>query len=909
MIIAALGSLLALAPVTSRERIRFDADWRFFRAPVVEGAARLGPYKWEWKLANTGDLNLDRLPSDLGPGEWIPTRLGINVLERRQNGWFRAELGADPMGAEKVLVFDSTDEDASIFLNGKHIGTHIGFGTQFEIPVGAAWQPEGPNSLVVLVKNWAQTGGINGGVNLSLPESKIVPAEVAPNFNDREWRTIHLPHDYVIEGKFDQSADNSHGSLPKPVGFYRKSFTPPGSMRDKSVWLDFDGVYRNSDVFLNGEKLIHQDSGYAGFRVDLTKKLAFDRPNLLAVRVDPRKNEGWWYEGGGIYRHVWLNAANPVHIAPDGIFGRAEVDGDKASAHISVDLANSAGEEQTVTVRSGLFDPTGHPVGALEAADVKLGVAGLTLGGKIEIANPKLWDLGKANLYRIETTILKEGRVIDSGSATFGIRTLRWDKDHGFFLNGRAVKLQGTSNHQDHAGAGIALPDSLMEWRIKRLMEMGCNAYRTAHNPVAREFLDACDRLGMLVLDETRHLGDSSSSKSAPGTKADDLSDLKYQIRHDRNHPSVIAWSLYNEEPLQGAAEGAAIFEKMRTVVDALDGTRLCTGATNTGFDKGIIDVTQLFGINYNIGVYDDVRARRPNLPLFGSETGSAVSTRGIYSNDPAKAYVGAYDVNKASFGNTAEEAWRAIATRPWMAGGFVWTGFDYKGEPTPYGWPAINSAFGILDVTGSPKDTFWYYKSSWSSEPVVHLLPHWNWAGHEGQPIEVWAHSNADEVELFLNGQSKGKKPVPRLGHVEWSVPYSPGRLEAIGTKGGKVVARDQVETTGLPAEIRLVTARKFVLGDQEDLAVVEVEIVDSRGRVVPDASNRVSFLGEGAGTVEGVGNGDPSDHDPDKATFRKAFNGRCMVLVGSNLRKGRAVLRATSPGLRSASVTFLVR
>jgi len=909
MIIAALGSLLAFAPTSHRERIRFDADWRFFRAPVIEGAARLGPYKWEWKLANTGELNLDRLPDDLGPGEWKPTRLGINVLERRQNGWFRAELGPDPAGAEKVLVFDSTDEDASIFLNGKHIGTHVGFGTQFEIPVGAAWRPQGPNALVVLVKNWAQSGGINGGVNLVMPESKVVPAEVATQFDDRAWRTIHLPHDYVVEGKFDPSADNSHGSLPKPVGFYRKSFTAPPSMRGKSIWLDFDGVYRNSDVYLNGVKLFHQDSGYAGFRVDLTRKLAFDRPNVLAVRVDPRKNEGWWYEGGGIYRHVWLNAANALHVAPDGIFGRAEVANGKAVAHVTVTLTSNGPIPRTVTVRSRLLDPKGRLAGVLEAKDVAVGIGELNVGGKIAVKNPMLWDLGKPNLYRIETTLSSGGSTIDTDSASFGIRTIRWDKDNGFFLNGRSVKLQGTSNHQDHAGVGIALPDGLMEWRIRRLMAMGCNAYRTAHNPVAREFLNACDRLGMLVLDETRHLGDTTSSKSASGTKADDLSELKYQIRHDRNHPSVIAWSLYNEEPLQGAEEGAAIFSRMRAVADELDGTRLCTGATNTGFDKGIIDVTQLFGVNYNIGAYDEVRAKHPQIPLFGSETGSAVSTRGVYANDAAKAYVGAYDVNKASFGNTAEEAWRAIVTRPWMAGAFVWTGFDYKGEPTPYGWPAINSAFGILDITGAPKDTFWYYKAWWSSQPVVHLLPHWNWAGREGQPIEVWAHSNADEVELFLNGQSKGKKPVPRLGHVEWSIPYSTGRLEAVGRKGRKVVARDKVETAGPAVGIRLVTDRKFILGDQEDLAVVEVEIVDAKGRVVPDASNRVSFIAEGAGTVAGVGNGDPSDHDPDKASDRRAFNGRCMVLLQSNGASGRALIRATSPGLHPAAVSFAIR
>lgn len=903
MIAAALGTLLAVA-TSPRERVRFDDDWRFFRAPVVEGAARLGPYSWEWKLANTGELNLERLPDDLGPGEWMPTRLGINVLKPRQNGWFRAELGADREGSEKTLVFDSTDEDASVFLNGKHIGTHVGFGTQFEIPVGDAWRPEGPNTLVVLVKNWAQSGGINGGVNLVMPESKIMPAEAARDFDDRSWRTVHLPHDYVIEGKFDASADNSHGSLPKPVGYYRKTIVPTPAMRGRNVWLDFDGVYRNADVFLNGVKLVHQDSGYAGFRVDLTDRLDFARPNVLAVRVDPRKNEGWWYEGGGIYRHVWLNVAAPLHVEPDGIFGRATIEHGKARVRLSATIANQSGKVVRGKASIQLRDPAGRVVGKLETKDLTFATGSSEVGGELTVTSPRLWDLEHPNLYRIEVELSEEGKTVDRDSASFGIRSIRWDKDRGFFLNEKPLKLQGTSNHQDHAGVGVALPDSLMEWRIKRLKEMGGNAYRTAHNPVARELLDACDRLGMLVLDETRHLGDSTSSKSAPGTTAEELADLKYQIRHDRNHPSVIAWSLYNEEPLQGSAEGAALFEKMRAVVDELDGTRLCTGATNTGFDKGIIDVTLLFGINYNIGVYDAVRAGHPDIPLFGSETGSAVSTRGIYANDAAKAYVGAYDVNKASFGNTAEEAWRAIGTRPWMSGAFVWTGFDYKGEPTPYGWPAINSAFGIIDIAGFPKDSFWYYKSWWGKEPVVHLLPHWNWAGREGQPVNVWAHSNADEVELFLNGRSQGKKTVPRLSHVEWNVPYTPGRLEAVGTRGGKVIARDMVETAGAPVGIRLRTDRKRLLADGEDVALVEVEIIDAKGRVVPTASDRVSFSVEGAGAVAGVGNGDPSDHDPDKGSTRRAFGGRCMVLVQSNGETGGITLRVSAVGLKEASL-----
>ena len=409
----------------------------------------------------------------------------------------------------------------------------------------------------------------------------------------------------------------------------------------------------------------------------------------------------------------------------------------------------------------------------------------------------------------------------------------------------------------------------------------------------------------MLVLDETRHLGDTTLPKTPTGTTADDLSELKAQILRDRNHPSVIAWSLYNEEGLQGTVEGAALFTKMRAVADALDGTRISTGATNFGYDRGIVDVTRLFGFNYNVWAYEGVRARLPDTVLFGSETASAVSTRGVYANDPVRGYVSAYDVNKPSWGNTAEEAWKAIATRDWMAGTFVWTGFDYKGEPTPYGWPCINSHFGIMDIAGFPKDTYWYYKSWWGSDPVVHLLPHWNWPSDKGT-VEVWAHSNADRVELFLNGRSLGAKDVPKLGHVEFDVTYAPGALEAVGTKGGKVVARDRIETTGAPAALRLKTDRRTILADHEDVTVVQIEVVDAKGRVVPTASNEVTFSVQGAGVIGGVGNGDPSDHNPDKADRRKAFNGLCMALIQSNGTKGRIVLRATSPGLAGMTLTL---
>ena len=904
MIAALLGTLVLLAPASPRERIRFDADWRFFREAAPPESQR-GPFAWQWKVADVESLDGETLPADVMAGDWKTTQLGENTLGATKDrfAWYRTDLGRDPDGAKKSLRFESVDDNAVVFLNGKRLAKHLGFGVAFSVPVAEAWREDGSNTLVVLVENTAAGGGINGGVDLESPEDDAARPEMARNFDDAKWRVLHLPHDYVVEGTFDPKGDVGHGSLPKPVGLYRKTFTPPETMRGKSVWIDFDGVYRNSTVYLNGEKLGTQPSGYMGFRYDLSKKLEYGKPNVIALTVAPRQNEGWWYEGGGIYRHVWLNVADPLHIAPDGVFVRSTIDADKADVKVDVSLQN-AGAAGAVDVRMSVVGPQGNAAGSLVARNVSVAPDGTAkVTGTLPIRNPKRWDLETPNLYRIVVTLLRGKTKVDEVTVNFGIRDVRWDAEKGFFLNGRPVKIQGTCDHQDHAGVGIAMPDGLQEWRVQKLLEMGSNAYRTSHNPTSPEFLDACDRLGMLVLDETRHLGDAMTAKSPTGTTADDLGELKAMVRRDRNHPSVIAWSLYNEEPLQGTEEGAAIFEKMRAAVDALDGTRLSTGASNFGYDKGIVDVAALFGINYSIGVYDSLHARKPSLPLFASETSSAVSTRGIYANDPARGYVSAYDVNAPSWGATAETAWKAVAERAFMAGAFVWTGFDYKGEPTPYGWPCVNSHFGIMDIAGFPKDNYYYYKAWWGTEPVVHLLPHWNW---DDGTIDVWAHSNADSVELFLNGKSLGSKDVPKYGHVEWKVPYVPGSLEARGTKGGKIVARDRVETTGPPAALRLSTDRRNILADNEDLTTVRVEVVDSKGRVVPTAGDDVRFEIAGAGRIGGVGNGDPSDHDPDKADHRKAFNGLCMVLVQSNGTKGRITLRASAEGLKGATITL---
>ncbi|HTQ09812.1 MAG TPA: beta-galactosidase GalA [Fimbriimonadaceae bacterium] len=921
LILATLAG--AETPATPRLRIRFDDNWRFREDALPN--PKDGNFKWTWKVADDNPGDVQSLPADLDNGDWRNARVGRDVFRGRQGfAWFKTDLGAGARPANTVIHFESVDDNALVFLNGKRLGIHQGWNDPFEMPVGDIWNAAGPNNLVVLVQNTDGPGGVMGPVYLAVPKPPTQDKESRPDFDDHDWKIVHLPHDYVVAGTFTRTADESHGFLPVTTAWYRKTFTLPKEYVDRSVWIDFDGVYRDATVYLNGHKLGTWPSGYIGFRYGINRYANFGGRNVLAVHVDPRKAEGWWYEGGGIYRHVWLNVADPVHVRPWGVSVQTEVPSfAEANVKIRTTLDNSTSSEANCVIVSRILGPDGKPVATNRSSVFVPAHGDHDNSETIGVGSPRLWSPDHPSMYSLETTILQDGNPIDRIVTPFGIRTFYFDPNRGFVLNGQVVKLKGTCNHQDHAGVGIAMPDGLLEWRIKKLKEMGSNAYRCSHNPPAPELLDACDRLGMLVMDETRHLGDTESPKTAAGTGTGDLSEVRDMVLRDRNHPSVVMWSLFNEEPLQGTEEGAQIFTAMRNAVRKLDSTRPCTGAMNGGWGQGITFVEDLQGINYSIGAYDDFHAAFPNLPMFSSEIASTVSTRGIYANDPQRGYVSAYDLNKPGWGETAEESWSAIASRPFMAGEFVWTGFDYKGEPTPYGWPCINSHFGIMDICGFPKDNFFYYQAWWGDKPLVHILPHWNWKGKEGQPIDVWVYSNQPFVELFLNGKSLGVESMPKYGHCEWKVPYEPGWLVAkaysdlggitpgVGGSAAKASARRnaataQVDTTGEPAAIRLKTDVRKILADQEDLSPVEVEIVDAKGRVVPTADNLVTFKVIGSGHVVGVGNGDPSSHEPDKASQRRAFNGLCMALVGDSSHPGRITLEASSPGLKSASIVI---
>ena len=926
-----IAALLAITPSamadrSPRQHILMDANWRF----SLDKPTHLNDAKsittWRWRQGEPAD-QATVLASTTDGAEWNTASSGDDVFKGRIGfAWFVTTLPAGTIHGTPTLHFASVDDNATVFVNGKLLTHHEGWNDPFDVNLGSAWIPGGPNKVAVLVENTAGGGGITGDVTLGANANPTTSDPSKPGLNDARWRTVHLPHDFVVEGKFSPTADPSHGSLPSGNAWYRKTFDLPSADKGKDLWLDFDGVYRDSTVYLNGVKLGEHPCGYTPFKYDISRAAHYGGKNVLAVSVKALHEEGWWYEGGGIYRHVWLNVANPVHVAPWGSFVTTKMaepgaDGIAGPAVVSIKTTVADGDSgQPYSVASTIFDPAGHAVGTIKNNSTATNY----LVQHVPVPKPILWSIDEPQLYRAHTEIMQHGKVIDAVDTNFGIRTIRFDPAKGFFLNGQSVKIKGTCNHQDFAGVGVAMPDSLLYWRIKKLKEMGSNAYRMSHNPPTSELLDACDKLGMLVMDENRHLGDTEDGKASDNTPYADLHEVQSMVLRDRNHPSIIMWSMCNEEGIAGDIHGETIFAAMKKAVDAVDGTRPVTCAMNGGYfsPDSVTNVEDLQGINYSPGNYDRFHELHPNMPLYGSETASTVSTRGEYSTEQftrdgvkywgpeAQSYVSAYDVNAPGWAQTAEAAWQPIADRPFVAGGFVWTGFDYKGEPTPYGWPCINSDFGILDECGFPKDNFYYYQSVWGNKPVVHILPHWNWAGKEGQPITVWVYSNAANVELSLNGTSLGTKAMPKNGHLEWMVPYVAGTLSATGTDAqGKVIATDKVETTGEPTALKLSTDRKQMNADGEDVTMVEVDIVDAKGRIVPDAAERVTFTVTGAGHVTGVGNGDPTDHDPDKANTRLAFHGKCMVIVGAGETAGDIHLTADAAGLTGANMNFTTK
>lgn len=770
----------------------------------------------------------------------------------------------------------------------------LDFGWRFHL--GNADDPEKDFGLGAHTETFAKSGGF------------VKPGDL--KFNDSSWKPVDIPHDWAVSLPFvDDPVVKAHGFKPlgrmfpaTSIGWYRRVFDLPPEDAGKRISLEFDGVFRDAMVIFNNHYIGENFSGYAPFTFDVTDFANIGAPNTLVVRVNATLNEGWFYEGAGIYRHVWLVKTNPVHVSQWGLIVRSGMNPDAtgpATLNLIVEVTNQSGDNVSAHVNTTVFDADGAQSGAAQSNSTTIeGWSNGTFTLQMPIDRPRLWSLEDPHLYRAAAAVEVKGTRVDEYETTFGIRTIRFDPNDGFFLNNKPVKIQGMCNHQDHAGVGVGVPDRLNYWRVQRLKEMGVNSYRTSHNPPTPSVVDACDRLGMLVMDETRMMSSNPQG----------LSQLERLIRRDRNHPSVVIWSLGNEEREQGTLRGEHIVGTMRRVAKELDPTRPVTVAMNNDWGKGVSYVVDVQGFNYNDGRIDAFHRAFPEKPCVGTEAASTLATRGIYANDPAKGYVSAYDVNKPSWGNTAEEWWTFYDSRRFLSGGFVWTGFDYRGEPTPYGWPCINSHFGNIDTCGFPKDDFFYYRSWWQPEPVLHLFPHWNWAGKEGQAIQVWCFSNFDRVELLSNGKSLGEKPMPKNGHVQWDVNYQPGTIEARGFKGTSSSPALTVkrETTGPPAKIRLITSQPKLAADGEDVAVITTEILDSQDRVMPIASNLVTFSVTGSGRLLGVGNGDPSSHESDLGPSRSAFNGLCEAIVQCTRRAGQLEITASSPGLATAQLTI---
>ena len=782
------------------------------------------------------------------------------------------------------------------------------------IPVGTV--SAAPRQVTSLDFDWRfHLGDISGVLPNDSTNQDLSPTAdfLSPAYDDSAWQKINVPHDYIVEGTFDPKAEIQHGYLPVEPGWYRKTISIPAADRGRRLWLEFDGVYRDSQIWLNGHFLGRHASGYTSFYYDVSGFAEPGTNNLLVVRVDPTNFEGWWYDGGGIYRHTRLVSVAPVHVSPWGVQVVANVDnpGDGVQAdarlQITTSLVNDTDDANDATVLNEVINAEGKVVASEQTTHRLPAKDSFDFHQALALSKANLWACEHPYLYHLRTSVLIHGQTVDQITTDFGVRTIRFDADRGFILNGKPVKIRGTCNHQDFAGVGVALPDRLQEFRVQKLKEMGANAMRLSHNAMAPELLDACDRLGILVMAENRHLGDSPEI----------LGELESLVRRDRNHPSIVIWSISNEEKEQGSELGAQQGRANVKLIRRLDNTRPVTAAMNNGIGHGLTGVLDVQGFNYHPETYDRVHREFPKMPLLATEIAAAVGTRGIYDREsftvpkdtahyegnPALCQVAAYDVNAPDWAETAETAWQAIAERPWMAGGFVWCGFDYRGEPTPFEWPDVGSQYGILDTCGFPKDVFYYYQSWWTGQPVLHLFPHWNWPGKEGQAIDVWCYSNCKQVELFLNGHSLGKQAMPRYSHLQWAVKYEPGTLSAKGyDDAGKVIAETRVETTGEPAGIKLEPDRAALIANATDVSLVTVKIVDEQGRIVPVATNAVTFSVTGPGRLIGLGNGDPNCHEPDKSKQRSAFNGLCLAIVQSSHTLGAITIQADSPGLKSA-------
>ena len=717
------------------------------------------------------------------------------------------------------------------------------------------------------------------------------------NFDDSLWDEVRIPHDFVVTQPFQQDANLSQGYRRRGVAWYRRTLRFDESERGRHLELQLGAAATHATVWFNGTVVDRNFSGYNGINIDLTPFARYGQlTNSLAIRIDANAMEGWWYEGGGLYRHVKLVSRDPVHIATDGLYADPHPNAEGGwTVPVQITVNNIAERAAEIVVEVAISDGEGRVVSRGQSRTTVQPLGSRMTEALLSLSQGALWSVDTPNLYTVEARLVVGGAERDRASVQTGLRTFRFEPDTGFYLNDRATKIHGVCVHQDHAGVGVAVPDSLWDFRIRRLKAMGCNAIRISHHAPAVELLDACDRLGMLVLNENRVFNPTP----------DFIGQLEWLVRRDRSRACVFLWSVFNEEPMQGSEQGYEMVRRMVAAVKALDARRAVTAAMNDGVftPVNVSQAVDVMGFNYQQNRYDAFHAAHPDVPLISTEDTSAFQTRGAWETDLDAHVMAEDDTMAADWGATHRDAWKMIAERPFVAGAFVWTGFDYRGEPSPFDWPSASSFFGAMDLCGFPKGAFHLHRAQWvKTEPVLTVLPHWNWQGREGEPIKVMAFSNAEEVELSLNGRSLGRQVVDPYRMNSWTVPYASGKLDAVGFVGGVRVSVASVETTGEPVQLRLTPDRARLTRDGADVTPVTVEALDRRGRPVPTANIMVRFSIEG-GEIIGLGNGNPNSHEPETGDRRSLFNGLAQVLVRSPAGDERAlVLRAQAEGLRAA-------
>ncbi len=936
--------------VTGRVIINFDKDWKFQRADngpemkdpgyndkkwkklsvphdwAIEGNLKnkkpvfdvpvLPVVKGKW-LFDKGD-GMEKKDNGYGASKWQEVKLPemwekhSDYTENNVYGWYRREIQMPPSwkGGDIVLDLGCIDDVDETYFNGELIGRTGSFPPLY-------------------MSSWNTHRFYRVPEKLIMPGNKnMVAVRVFDGHGEGGMRLLEPMHEF--DGPFDKGADggNSNGFLPGGIGWYRKTFTVPEHLRGKNISIEFDGAYMDTEAWINGISLGKHPYGYTGFSFDLTPYLKYGKEeNVIAMRLNVLQQCTRWYSGAGIYRHVRLVATEPVHVAKWGTYIiTPDISGNEAKAKIETRIENTGGTETAFTLETIIFDKNNSECARAKTGEKAAGNSKKTINQELKIQKPSVWSLEEPNIYSVKSIVAVNGVKTDEYTSFFGIRTIKFTDDKGFFLNGRHVPIRGVCLHHDNGYLGTAVHRRAIERQIEIMKRMGCNAIRTSHNPPDPMLLDMCDHMGMLVLDEAFDEWKENKTTYGYGRFFDEWAerDITSMLRRDRNHPCVIMWSIGNEiaEQWAGTAEDAGARAKMLAdICHKEDPTRPVTAACNNvndAINKNMAKHLDVFGINYNPWAYQSEKGKRK---LIATETASQMSSRGEYNlvlADGKAAIEGklntqcsSYDNVKTDWTTIAWESLKAVENAPWVAGEFVWTGFDYIGEPTPYWWPAVISYFGIVDLCGFPKDRYYLYQSRWTDKPMVHVLPHWNWKKFLGKEIPVYVYTNYESAELFLNHKPLGEKKMSVTNNLrlEWSVAYAPGSLRVVAKNDGKEVCRKEIRTAGRPAKILLEPDRYELSADGEDLSYVTVRVVDARGNVCPDAANLIKFTIEGKGEIAATGNGNELNHAFFQAQEIKAFHGMCLAIVKAKDKPSMLVITSTSKGLKPAEAHIEVK